>query len=595
MRIPDSLAEKLLTSGGNTSEDELKSLHNQSLSEKRPLQDIIVENDLLSEEDFTKLYATDIEVPFTSLAVSEINHDNLKLLSEKVARQYKAVVFNKTEDGYLSLAMAEPTNKNSVGYLRKLLGDNIKIYVASDSAISLALDQYRGNISSELATVMPSSDGYHENIELIQEDVGDDSATAHSLNIIIEDAVLNNASDIHIEPRGDVVAIRYRVDGLLNEVNKLPSKILISLVKRVKSLSGLKQEEHELSQSGQFRISVKDHSYILGVSTLPVLDGEKIVIHITSESSSPLGIEELGLWGKALEDLNHDITQHHGMILFCGPDGSGKSTSLFSLLSSINSPHINISTIEDPIKYVIPGANQVQVNMGSGMTYAKGLKALIEQDANVIMVGDIKDSETANLAAEASTNGRMIFGSIKTKSASTGIYRLLEMGVEPFLVCSNIRSSIAQRLVRRLCLNCRQVITPDESTLGLVAKSFSLDKIGGYKGLNGIEKLALSKGLGVKQGVVDLSSSEVGINRLYKASEEGCESCNYKGFKGRVGIFEVLEINEEVQKLISAKASTNEIEAKAFVGGNLPMSIDGLIKSLRGLTTLEEVGKVLAT
>jgi type IV pilus assembly protein PilB len=597
MRIADSLVEKLLYKSGKYTLDQISELRAQEAAEKRPLQDLVIKNNVLSEKDLTKLYADAIEIPFVELNGRDIKHDVLKLLPERIARQYNAIVFDVDPNGIQFLAMQDPDDIQALNFLQKQLGTNLKVHITTSSLLQSALDQYRGNISSELTKVI-AGDDQPEEIDAVNEaDVAEDSPVAQTVNIIIEYGVKSGASDIHIEPREDFVVVRYRIDGMLREANKLPRKLLGALVSRIKILSNLKIDEHRAPQDGRFKIEISGLVYALRVSTLPILDGEKVVMRILNESTKPAEFNELGFWGEALNDLKHAIVQPHGMILVTGPTGSGKSTTLFSVLSVLNTPNVNISTVEDPIEYHVVGANQVQVNNQAGMTFTNGLRALLRQDPNIIMVGEIRDGETADLAVQAALTGHLVFSTLHTNNAATCLPRLLDMGIEPFLIASTIRVVVAQRLVRRLCVSCREPVTPDAAMLGQLVKTFRIDLHGGLARMHELEKAALNDDIGkstIGKGADtnDLSSTPTTFKRFFKAHDGGCASCNHTGFKGRIGIYEVLNNSPSIQSLIVANTISEKIEEAAVQEGMLSMQLDGLIKALRGQTTLEEVLRV---
>jgi len=597
MRIADSLVEKLLQSSKQISKEQVTALRQQEETEKRPLQDLAIKNNLITEKDLTKLYADEIEVPFVELNAKEIKLDVLKLLPERIARQYNAVVFDVDGETKL-LAMEDPDDIQALNFLQKHLG-KIKVHITTSSLLQAALDQYRGNISSELTKVISAEEAAADIEEEVDEnDLAEDSPVAQTVNIIIEYGVKAGASDIHIEPREDFVVVRYRIDGLLREANKLPRKLLGALVSRIKILSNLKIDEHRAPQDGRFKVEISGQIYALRVSTLPILDGEKVVMRILNESSKPADFNELGFWGTALGNLKQAIVQPHGMVLVTGPTGSGKSTTLFSVLSSLNTPNVNISTVEDPIEYHIVGANQTQVNPIAGMTFEGGLRALLRQDPNIIMVGEIRDGETADLAVQASLTGHLVFSTLHTNNAATCLPRLLDMGVEPFLIASTVRVVIAQRLVRRLCIDCREPFEPDAAMLKQLEKSFRLDENGGLKEIHELEKQALADGVGRGNGKAadseDLGSSPTSIGRLWKAHDDGCDSCGHTGYKGRIGIYEVLSNSTAIQKMIVSNSTSETIEQTAINEGMLTMQLDGLIKALRGQTTIEEVLRVTA-
>lgn len=597
MRIADSLVEKLLHHSDAITKEQVAALREQEITEKKPLQDLVIKNNLMSEKELTRLYAEEIEVPFVELNGREIKHDVLKLIPERIARQYHAVVFEVDEAGVNQLAMEDPDDIQALNFLQKQLGNNIKVFITTSSLLQSALDQYRGNISSELTKVIASEDDADDSEEIDESDLAEDSPVAQTVNIIIEYGVKAGASDIHIEPRENFVVVRYRIDGLLREANKLPRKLLGALVSRIKILSNLKIDEHRAPQDGRFKVEISGLVYALRVSTLPILDGEKVVMRILNESSKPADFNELGFWGEALAELKQAIIQPHGMVLVTGPTGSGKSTTLFSVLSALNTPNVNISTVEDPIEYHVVGANQTQVNAIAGMTFTNGLRALLRQDPNIIMVGEVRDRETADLAVQAALTGHLVFSTLHTNNAATCLPRLLDMGVEPFLIASTIRVVIAQRLVRRLCVDCREAFTPDAASLKQLIKTFRLDENGGFKKMNELETAALADGIGKSSSTKDadtdqLSSSATTVTRLFKAHDDGCDSCNHAGFKGRIGIYEVLENSSPIQTLIISHASSETIEKAAIADGMLSIQLDGFVKALRGQTTIEEILRV---
>ncbi len=596
MHIADSIVEKLLANSSKVSKTQLSALREQA-GDKKPLQDLVIKNNLLSEKDLTKLYAEEIEVPFVELSAREIKHDTLKLLPERIARQYNAVVFDVEKGGVKLVAMEDPDDIQAINFLQKQLGNDIKVHITTGSLLKSALDQYRGNISSELTKVIAGEDETDAAEEIDASDLAEDSPIAQTVNIIIEYGVKAGASDIHIEPRENDVVVRYRIDGLLREANKLPRKMLGALVSRIKILSNMKIDEHRAPQDGRFKVEVNGAIYALRVSTLPILDGEKVAMRILNESSKPADLMELGFWGTALANLKAAIVEPHGMVLVTGPTGSGKSTTLFSVLSSLNTPGVNISTVEDPVEYHITGANQVQVNAKAGMTFSNGLRAMLRQDPNIIMVGEIRDKETADLAVQAALTGHLVFSTLHTNNAATCLPRLLDMGVEPFLIASTVRVVIAQRLVRRLCVECREVFKPDTATMKQIAKSFRIDENGGIKRVHELEEAALQGGIGKEQdsrksGTSELSTAPTSINRLWKAHEDGCDNCNNTGYKGRIGIYEVLDNSSNIQKMIVGNETSEAIEQTAISEHMLTMQLDGLVKSLRGQTTIEEVLRV---
>lgn len=600
MRVSDALVESLLKKGGAISAEQLKKLQEQATSEKKSLQDIAIQANKISEAELTKLYAHEIDVPFAEFTAGSLPRAILKLIPERVARQYGAIAFDVDNDGVIFVALEDPDDIQTINFLQKQLGKPIRVHIAPTSVIQQALDQYSGNnVSTELAKVIPIEDKEPVDEEVDEQDVTGDSPIAQTVNLIIDYGIKNRASDVHIEPRENVVIVRYRVDGVLHEANKLPRKLLSALVSRIKILANLKIDEHRAPQDGRFKISINEHMYALRVSTLPIVDGEKVVMRILDESSKAPTLEELGYWGESLERVQQAIQQPHGMVLVTGPTGSGKSTSLFSVLNKLNNAAVNISTVEDPVEYRIVGVNQTQVNPLAGMTFANGLRALLRQDPNIIMVGEIRDGETADLAVQAALTGHLVFSTLHTNNAATCLPRLLDMGVEPFLIASTVRVVIGQRLVRRLCPDCREEYVPDENVILRIKTTFALDTPNAFARITELEKQALDAGIGAKDAgkhaTAEPSTNGKTIVKLWKAHETGCNTCNHSGYRGRMGVYEVLSNTSAIQKLIMANATSENLETQAIQDNMLTMQMDGLIKALRGQTTIEEVMRVTST
>lgn len=595
MRIPDSLVESLLKKSGQVTPEQLESLRGQESSEKKAMQDLAISGNIISEKDLTKLYAAEIDVPFTELNPKEIKKETLQQLPERIARQYNAVVFDIDANQTKLVAMSDPDDVQALNFLQKQLGNNIRIYAATDTQVQAVLEVYRGNVSGELTKVIAEgaeAESIDENVD--EEDLAEDSPIAKTVNLLVEYGIKSGASDIHIEPREGFVVVRYRIDGVLREANKLPRKVLGALVSRIKILSDLKIDEHRAPQDGRFKIEVAGITYALRVSTLPVVDGEKVVMRILNESSKPATFEELGFWGAALRTLQHAIIQPHGMVLVTGPTGSGKSTTLFSVLSLLNTPAVNISTVEDPVEYRIQGVNQTQTNPLAGMTFESGLRALLRQDPNIIMVGEMRDKQTADLGVQAALTGHLVFTTLHTNNAATCLPRLLDMGVEPFLIASTVRAVIGQRLVRRLCVDCREVVKPDANLLRELENTFHISTFGGIKHINELEKSALEDGIG-KQSTPTMGSTATNITSIYKAHDNGCDACNHTGYKGRIGIYEVLNNSPAIQSLLVGDTTSEKLNDAAIKDGMLTMQLDGLIKAVRGQTTIEEILRVTTT
>ena len=586
MRVSDQTIESILKQGGVVDEPQLADLKLIAERSKQTLQETAIEQKVISEEDLTKLIGDYIGVPFVRIEPKDIPEDVLKRIPEHIARQYNVVLFEKNEDDSLSLAMEDPDDVQALNFIQKEIGYNTKVFLATKSNILDCLENYRGNINAELDEVIAvQKDVSAEDQNVSQDDFAENSPIAQTVNLLLEYAIKSNASDIHIEPREDYVQVRYRIDGVLKEVNKLPRNVHGALVSRIKILSNLKIDERRVPQDGRFKIKVSGKQYALRVSTLPIADGEKVVMRILDESNQAVKLDQLGYWGLSLATVKDAMAQPNGMILVTGPTGSGKSTSLFSVLSELNTPDVNISTIEDPVEYKIPGVNQTQTNAKAGMTFASGLRALLRQDPNIIMVGEIRDGETANLGVQAALTGHLVFSTLHTNNAATCLPRLLDMGIEPFLIASTVKAVIGQRLVRRLCMNCRQEYTPNEEEIKYITEMFKINTES-IKKIHNLEEQAFEDKIG---GDTPMGSTDSGIEHLWRPNPEGCDKCGHNGFKGRVGIYEVLGISIPIQKMITANATSNDIQDQAISEGMVTMQMDGLIKSLRGITTVDEV------
>lgn len=590
MQIPDATLSHLLIRNKLASDAQLRPLEAEATRTGKPLKDIVLENKLTDEITLTKLFAEYSDFPFIQLKPEDISREVLNRIPERIARQYNAVVFKIDEDGTVHLAMDDPDDVQAVSFLEKEVGTNAKIYIATETNILGCIELYRGDVNEELNEVI---DVQREDTQTIQsvsdEEIAEDSPIAQTVNLLLEYAIRSEASDIHIEPREEYVQVRYRIDGVLKEVNRLPRSVINALTSRIKILSNLKIDERRVPQDGRFKIKVGGKQYALRVSTLPVTDGEKIVMRILDESNDAISLKQLGYWGYSLGVVNESITEPNGIVLVTGPTGSGKSTSLFSVLNMLNTPDVNISTIEDPVEYKIPGVNQTQTNDKAGMTFAGGLRALLRQDPNIIMVGEIRDGETANLAIQAALTGHLVFSTLHTNNAATALPRLLDMNIEPFLIASTVKAIVGQRLVRRLCMVCRESYTPDKDEITQVVKLFNLREGQSFADIHKLELSAIEQAVG---GDTPEGSDDSTIKQLWKAHPEGCKECNGTGYKGRVGIYEVLSNSLPVQKLIMASATSNEIQDQAIIEGMITMQTDGLVKALRGNTTIEEVLRV---
>lgn len=590
MRISDVTIEKLLERSGVATPEQINTLKEESARSRRPLQDGVIQEKIMDEETLTKAFAEYAQIPFVKLDPRDITSDVLTKIPERIARQYSVVLFKIDPDGMMHLAMDDPDDVQALDFIQKEIGENTVVYIATHENILACLENYRGDVNKELNEVIDiQREDNGDNQVVTQEDIAEDSPIAQTVNLLLEYAIKSDASDIHIEPRETFVQVRYRIDGVLKEVNQLPRSVMGALVSRIKILSNLKIDERRVPQDGRFKIKLSGRQFAFRVSTLPVSDGEKVVMRILNESSDALTLQQLGYWGKSLETINTALSEPNGMILVTGPTGSGKSTSLFSVLSRMNTPDVNISTIEDPIEYKIPGVNQTQTNAKAGMTFASGLRALLRQDPNIIMVGEIRDGETANLGVQAALTGHLVFSTLHTNNAATCLPRLLDMGIEPFLIASTVKAVVGQRLVRRLCMVCRQQYAPSAEEITAITHLFNLREGQDFSHVHELELQAQAQKVGDD---TPLGTDGKTITSLWKANPEGCDECSHTGYKGRIGIYEVLGNSIPIQKLITANATSNEIQDLAISEGMVTMQTDGLIKALRGNTAVEEIMRV---
>ncbi|MBN1262898.1 MAG: type II/IV secretion system protein [Candidatus Pacebacteria bacterium] len=553
--LPEKLKEIVLKAGFVGEEDFNKAAKIAEELEK-PLVDVLIFRGLINEESLGQLVAEHYQVPFVSLAHKVIPLEILSLLPEKSARSFHILPFGKN-DQELFLAMEDPEDFEAIELVKRQSGLAVKPFFATSEAIVKGLSQYKKNIRKEFEKIIT------ENVKktkakgatgnnLVKAAV--DVPVVRILDTLLEYAIAERASDIHIELLENELIIRYRIDGMLRDIISLPVEIHSAIVARVKVLTHLKIDEHRLPQDGRFKFGLGGGFISLRVSIIPAFYGENIVMRLLFESARPLSLEELGLSGKNFEILKENIKKPHGMILVTGPTGSGKTTTLYSLLNMINSTEVKICTVEDPIEYSMPRITQIQANPETGLSFAAGIRALVRHDPDIIMVGEIRDPETVEMAINSALTGHLVLSTLHTNDAPGAVPRLLDMGAENFLVASTVNLVIAQRLVRRICSACIQRFEPDDKTLGLVKK------------LSGQKKMSQD---------------------FYRG--KGCEECGGKGYRGRVGIFEILETNAEIRQLILKKVSSDEIRKAALANGMIGMVADGLNKVAAGITTIEEI------
>lgn len=585
--------ENALVEAGVISRADMDALLKQSEQDVTPIFSLLVSSGKVSDEDLTKTMAQVSKIPYVNLMSAKIDPAVLKLLPQDLAERYMAVPLGEMQHR-LVVAMLDAGNVQAVDFLSNRVGRPLKVYAASEEGIRQVLHQYQVNISDEVTDqigdgsdvrfddtrdkqkeAQKQADKAASNIKTIVQD----SPITKALNTILEYAAKNRASDIHIEPLKDGLKIRCRIDGILQEIMKLPKSTEPPLISRIKILSNLKIDEHRVPQDGEFSIISADKEIDLRISISPVVWGEQVVIRLLDKSGTSLKLEDMGYAGRALRTIRTGLERTNGMVLTSGPTGSGKSTSLYALLSEVKSDAVNIVTLEDPVEYKMDGVNQIQVNADVGLNFATGLRSILRQDPDIVMVGEIRDRETAELAVQASLTGHLVFSTLHTNSAAGILPRLLDMGVEPFLIASTVHTVIGQRLVRRVS-DHTETYTSDTAETAAI-------------------KETLGSLLPTKESDREKVAKDLGYETLPLAGDtaytltRGVDSPGTPGgYKGRMGIYEVFDISEHIQELILKRATSSEIEAAAIAEGMVTMRQDGYLKALAGRTTLKEVNRV---
>lgn len=556
--------------------EQLREAQTQADKTKKELEEVLINTNAVNEADLYEKAGEFLEVPYISLRGKEIKKEVLNLIPGPVAGVHQVVAFDKDKNDLL-LAMTDPTDIQTIEFLHRKTGMEPKVHITAPGDLKEALRRYHAELEEDLRIIQETAEeGDVSGKELKK--AAEELPTINVVNSMMEHAVYEGASDIHIEPQEKEVAVRYRIDGILKSVMTLPKNIQSGIVARIKILSNLKIDEHMLPQDGRFKISIQDEKLAFRVSIIPVYDGEKIVMRLLHEGTKPLTLDQLGLLEKPRKIVEAAIKKPHGMILVTGPTGSGKTTTLYSILGILNQPGVNITTIEDPIEYRMPGVNQSQINPKIGFTFASGLRSFLRQDPNIIMVGEIRDQETAEISIHAAMTGHLVLSSVHTNDAPTTVPRLIDMGVPPFLVAYTTNIIMAQRLVRKICTYCKKEYYMDKSTGVELAKIFDVKKL-----------TALFKDNLPADELKNLDSDPEKIT-FYKG--EGCSRCGMTGYKGRIGIYEILEVDNELVKKINAHATAEEIKNYAREHGMLTMLEDGLAKAKMGTTTISEILRV---
>ena len=590
--IQTAVEEKLVRDG-LLSEAQLGSAKQKANDAKMPFFAYLISEKLVSNEQLTKVTAHVNKVPYVNLTAAEIDANILELLPLDTAERYMAVPLGEMQQK-LVVAMLDANNVQAVDFLSNKIGRPLKVYAASEEGIRQVLAQYQKNVSKRVAGAIGSLDAPKISDEEAAADqkqltasknfktIVQDSPISKALTTILDFAAKNKASDIHIEPLQDGLKIRCRVDGVLREIMKLPKSTEPPLVSRIKILANLKIDEHRIPQDGEFSVNVEGNNIDLRISISPVIWGEQVVIRLLDKSGTSLQLEQMGYVGRSLRTIQEGLKQSHGMVLTSGPTGSGKSTSLYALLNAIKSDEVNIVTLEDPVEYKMSGINQIQVNADVGLTFSAGLRSILRQDPDVVMVGEIRDKETAELAVQAALTGHLVFSTLHTNSAAGILPRLLDMGIEPFLIASTVHTVIGQRLVRRLAPDGKE--TYESSPAEAAAVNAML---GNLLPKSDAERQAVSQDLGYEKLPLSGQSAYTLTRGKDTPNTPG-------GYKGRMGIYEVFGISEDIQQLILKRATSAEIQNLAKEEGMIDMREDGYLKAISGQTTIAEVNRVAA-
>ena len=533
--------------------EKLKEAFKESQTNKTPFDEVLLSRELISDENLGKVISESIKIPFINLSKVHIADDLLLVVPEILARKSNLIAFERSKDG-IKLAMNNPKDDELIALISKKTGEKIIPYYATKQDIANSLRYYQKEMQRTFNELL------NQTVEEAKKSKEKEAPISKIVELLIEYAFENKASDIHIEPEDADSLIRYRVDGVLHDVLHLPKELHNQIVSRIKVLSRLRTDEHLSAQDGKMQADVGEKLDIR-VSIVPIVDGEKVVLRLLSSHSRQFSLDNLGMGSADIAKLKNAYNKPYGIILSTGPTGSGKTTTIYAIVKIINSREKNIATIEDPVEYDIEGVNQIQVNPKTNLTFAKGLRSILRQDPDIIFVGEIRDNETAGISVNSAMTGHLVLSTLHTNNAATTLPRLIDMGIEPFLVSTTVNLIIGQRLIRRICVSCRQSKTVAASELRKILPKNSLDEY--LEGKNEI--------------------------RLYQG--KGCSVCHNSGYRDRIGIFEILEVTPAIRELIESKASAADIEEKAVEEGMHTMLEDCLLKVKNGITTIEEVLK----
>ncbi len=576
--IEDVLYEKKLLT-----QDQLSAIKFEHVNSGKSVDTIIKERGFVSNSDFVKALAEVNNLQFIDLTAIKIAPELLELIPAALAKKFNAVPYS-LEGNKLHLAMADPLDLQTIEFVERKTGYTVVPAISTQKDIEHILEEQSGKaigaeISAALEEISQTTLKLDESSRTIDDQATlRDAPIARIVEMILQTAVKTGASDVHLEPGEKGTRLRYRIDGILEEKRSIPKEMHDSIIARIKILSNMKIDEKRIPQDGRFRVNSGNKSTDLRVSSLPTIYGEKIVIRLLKEEGAVFTFKDLGLRGLALKRLEEAIIKPTGMILVTGPTGSGKTVTLASALAKLNTIRVNIVTIEDPVEIRVPGVNQVQVNPQAGLTFAAGLRSFLRQDPNIVMVGEIRDSETAELAIHAALTGHLVISTLHTNSAAGAVPRLLDMKMESFLLASTLNAVLAQRLVRKICLDCKETYTaPDEI----------MDSIKDVLGSIETSQILMHKDKDIAETIKKIHDGKI---TLYKG--KGCDKCANTGYKGRTGIFEVMEMSPAVALLTMERKAENEIAAQAVQDGMLTLLQDGYLKALEGQTTLEEILRV---
>ncbi len=584
MQLETKQLKDFLIDTGLVTRSEYSDIENdiKSGKQKDSPEKVLVSLGKISEDDLRRAQAYVYGIPFVDLKNQKIDPAVLSLIPEPIARKNNIIAFRKNIDS-LEVAMLDTQDLSSIEFIKKKVGLNILPRMTDTESIKSAILQYQKSLKAEFGDLIQkdilalknisTSDLSDESVESSLKKIAEDLPVVRIVDTLLKHAILQNASDVHIEPMEDSLLVRYRIDGILHDAMILPKLAATSITARIKVLSNLKLDEKRLPQDGRFKIEVNDERVSFRVSIIPTYFGEKTVMRLLKDGSGSFSLEAMGFHGASLERVHEAIRQANGMILTTGPTGSGKTTTLYTIIELLNTPYVNIATIEDPIEYQIPRINQTQVKPEIGFTFSNGLRTLVRQDPDIIMVGEIRDNETASLAVNAALTGHLVLSTLHTNSAAGAIPRLIDMKIEPFLIVSTVRIVMAQRLIRKLA-NAKEKYLLSETELASLAKIIDLDRV-----------LGMLK----EENIVGKNDDWHKIN-FYKAVES---SESKDGYQSRIGIHEVMKMTPTIRDLVIKGATSQEIEAQSKKEGMMTMLEDGIFKCVMGLTTIEEVLRVV--